>query len=247
MHYVVAGSLSTGHCKVAFRKRELCVMASACNYSLVILFVERDDAGRAEMVLRGVTGRERHGEKARLIAEKSDSRTRHRVDVSYGEKQSVGALTIFLIIFLILDEFGDATDAGGNCGDTTGHCFEGGEAEGLHLAGHEHQVGEREEFVDIVLLAEEMNLVADTETVSEVFGGRAVGAVTDEHETGGKRVGDAAEDFDDIGDALNRAEVREMDEETLTGFGIAGTHGGDLLRVALVEVAIDEVADDFNL
>ena len=37
---------------------------------------------------------------------------------------------------------GDAADAGGDGGHATSHGLKGGESEGLHFGGHEHEVGE---------------------------------------------------------------------------------------------------------
>ncbi len=112
---------------------------------------------------------------------------------------------------------GTPPTSGGDGRDAAGHGFEGGEAEGLHLGGHEHEVGEGEELVDVVLLAEEVDAVGDAEVRGEVLGGGAVGAVADEHEAGGHGGGDAGEDFDDVGDALDGAEVGEVDEEFFVG------------------------------
>src|SRR6202020_1326809 len=43
------------------------------------------------------------------------------------------------------------------------------------------------------------------------------------------------------------AKVREVNEEALVGLGEAGTHGGDELGIAEVDVAVDEVAADLDL
>ncbi len=59
----------------------------------------------------------------------------HGVDVAYFVEEAV---------FSVVDEFGDSAYAGGDGGDVAGHGFEGGEAEGLHLGGHEHEVGQGE-------------------------------------------------------------------------------------------------------
>ncbi len=88
-------------------------------------------------------------------------------------------------LLAVVDQFGDAAYAGGDGGNAAGHGFERGEAEGLHLAGHEHEVGEGEELVDVVLLADEVDAVLDVELEGEVLGGAAVGAVADEHEARG--------------------------------------------------------------
>ncbi len=87
----------------------------------------------------------------------------------------------------------------------------------------------------------------DVVFAGEIFGDAAVGAVADEQEARGHGFGDAGEDFDDVLNALDWAEVGEVDEEALVGFGKAGAHGGDELGVADVDVAVDEVADDFDL
>ena len=161
----------------------------------------------------------------------------HAVEVADGEQAAVDAVG---------DELGDAADAGGDGGDAGGHGFEGGEAEGLHLGGHEHEIGEREELEDVVLLAEEVDAVLDVVLACEVLGEGAVGAVADEHEAGGELAGDAGEDFDHVADALDGAEVGEMDEEAFGGGGELRAHGGVLGGVAEVDVAVDEVADDLD-
>src|SRR6202044_1130995 len=112
--------------------------------------------------------------------------------------------------------------AGGDGGDAAGHGFEGSEAEGLHFAGHEHEVGKGEEFVDVVLFAQEVNAVLDVVFAGEVFSDAAVWAVADEQEARRHRFSNAGEDLDDILDAFDRAEVGEVNEETLVGFGEAG-------------------------
>ena len=59
--------------------------------------------------------------------------------------------------------------------------FERGQAKGFHLAGHQHEVCDREQLVNIILLAEKVNPVSYTEAESEHFGLRAVGGVAHEH------------------------------------------------------------------
>src|SRR5258707_9826391 len=146
-----------------------------------------------------------------------------------------------------MDEFWDAADAGGDRGDAAGHRFERGEAEGLHLAGHQHQVCEREQLVDVVLLAYEVDAVLHVVWAREIFGDAAVGTVADQHQACRHGFGDAAEDLDNILNALDGAEVGEVDEQALVGFGEARAHGGYQLGVADVDVAVDEVADDLDL
>ena len=206
--------------------------------AVVVVLVERDDAGGAEVILRGLASGLGHGFEAGLIAEEGDGGFGHGFGVAYFEEETVVA---------VVNELWDATDSGGDRRDAAGHGFERGEAEGLHLAGHEHQVCEGEELVDVVLLAYEVDAVLHVVFAGEVFGYAAVGAVADEQKTCRHGFGDAGEDGDDVLDAFDWAEVGEMDEEAFVGFGEAGTHRGDEFGGADVDVAVDEVADDFDL
>ena len=189
------------------------------------------------MVLGGFAGGAAHCFEACGVGEELDGGFGHGFYVAGFEEEAVD---------VVFDELGDAADAGGDGGDAAGHGFEGGEAEGLHLGGHEHEVGAGEELVDVVLLAEEVDAVLDLVAAGEVLGGAAVGAVADEHEAGGHGLGDASEDLDHVCNALDRAEVGEVDEELFVRCGEAGAHGGDEFGAGLVDVAIDEVADDFD-
>src|SRR5258708_4633666 len=81
----------------------------------------------------------------------------------------------------------------------------------------------------------------------KIFGDAAVGTVADQHQACRHCLGDAAEDLDNILNALDGAEVGKVDEQTLVGFGKARAHGGYQLGVADVDVAVDEVADDLDL
>jgi len=80
-----------------------------------------------------------------------------------------------------------------------------------------------------------------------VLGSAAVGTIADQHQTCGHGSGDAGKDLHDILNALDGAEVGEMDEKPLVSRGKARAHGGDEFRVAGVDVAVDEVLDNFDL
>jgi len=214
------------------------VGVGAVDDPFVILLVEGDDAGGAEVVLCGLSGGTGHGLQGFRIVQEGDRGLGHGFDVAYAEESTVDA---------VFDQLGHAADAGGDGGDAAGHGFEGGEAERLHLAGHQHEVGEGEELVDVVLLAEEVDAVLNAVADGEVLGLGAVGAVADEEQAGGDDGGDAGEGLDDIQNALDGAEVREMDEEFFVGQGEAGAHGLDEFGAADVDVAVDEIADDLDL
>ena len=103
--------------------------------AVVIILVERDDAGGAEVVLRGLAGGLGHGIEAACVAQQGDGRGGHGFDIADFKEQAVAA---------VVDKLRDAADAGTNGGNAARHRFERGEAEGLHLAGQQHEVGERE-------------------------------------------------------------------------------------------------------
>jgi len=95
----------------------------------------------------------------------------------------------------VLDDFGHASDVGGDDGNFAGHGFEGGEAEGFELRGKQKKIGGGELFVDVVLFAEEENVLLKFFLTDEVFGGAAVRAVADEDELGGRFGADNGENF----------------------------------------------------
>ena len=78
----------------------------------------------------------------------------------------------------------------------------------------------------------------------EIFRGAAVRAVADEDEFGGHFGADNGEDFDDVGEALDGAEIGEMHEDGLAvGRPLFEQLGMGLARV---EIAVDEIGDDFD-
>src|SRR6266853_412283 len=101
----------------------------------------------------------------------------------------------------------------GEDADFAGHGFEGGEAEGFELRGKQKKIGGGELFVDVILLAEEENVLLEFFLADEIFGGAAVRAVADEDELGGHFGADDGENLDDVGEALDGAEIREVHEE----------------------------------
>jgi hypothetical protein len=52
------------------------------------------------------------------------------------------------------DQFRHSAHAGSDGGSFASHGLQRSQAKGLHLAGHEHQVGQGKQFADAVLLAE---------------------------------------------------------------------------------------------
>ena len=101
------------------------------------------------------------------------------------------------------------------------------------------------ELINVVLLAEEVDAILDVVAEGKLLGGAAVGAIADKHEARGKSAGDACEDLNDVKDPLYGAEVGEVDEEAFVRCRKLRTHFGDKVGFADVDVAVDEVADNF--
>ena len=118
------------------------------------------------MILRGFAGGRGHGFQAGVVLEQGDGRLRHGVDVADLAEDAV---------FAVFNQLGHAAYAGGDGGHAAGHGFERGEAEGFHLRRHQHEIGEWQELVDVILLAEKVDAILDAELAREVLGGGALG------------------------------------------------------------------------
>jgi hypothetical protein len=92
-----------------------------------------------------------------------------------------------------------------------------------------------------------VDAVGDAVAQGEVLGGGAVGAVADEQQARGHGGAMRAKTSTTSSDALDGAEVGEVNEEAFVGAAKRGRMFGDEFGVANVEVAVDEVADDFDL
>ena len=115
------------------------------------------------------------------------------------------------------------------------------------LAGQQQQIGERQDVGDVVELAEEVDAVLNAGAMGDPFRGGAVGAIADHEQARGQLAGDAGEDADHIGGALDGAEVREVHEDLFAVGGVAGASLGALLGAERhVDIAVDEVGDDLD-
>src|SRR5260370_32120847 len=144
----------------------------------------------------------------------------------------------------MLDDFGDASDIGGDYRDFAGHGFEGGQAEGLELRGKQEEIGGGEVLIAGVLLADEKDVFLQFLFADEIFRGATVGAITDENELGRHFGAHQRKDFDTIGYALDGTEVREVHEDRLVVGGplSAQLFGIDESR----EIALHEVGDNVD-
>ena len=174
-----------------------------------------------------------------VVAQQFDRGLRHRVDVADREEASVDA---------VLDQLRNPADCCRKRRHAAGHGFKRRKAEGLEFAGHQHQVGERQDVAHARQLAEEMNAVLDALPLGDPLGLRAVGSITDQQQPCWNLVGDAGKDFDNIDGAFYRPEVRKMDENLLAGFGKLGAAGGaDFGIQGRIDVAVNEIRNHFDL
>src|SRR5882724_1473129 len=203
--------------------------------ALVVVLVGGDDVVGAEVFLGVDAGGFAHFAAAVGAGENFDGVARGFLHIAGFHQKSIHAM---------LDDFGDAADVGGDDGNFTRHGFQGGEAEGFELRGKKEEIGGGEFLVDVVLLAKEENVLLDFFLADEVFGGAAVRAVADKDELGGHFGADEGKNFDGVGEALDGAEIGEVHED---GFTIGGPLSGEtFVGGAIVEVAVDEIGDDFD-
>ena len=83
--------------------------------AVVVVLVERNHTRRAEVILRCLPASLSHRFKTRLITQQRDSSCRHGLDIAYVEEKAVVA---------ILNQLGDAADAGSDRRHTARHRFE---------------------------------------------------------------------------------------------------------------------------
>ena len=173
-------------------------------YLLVVTLVERNDARSAKAVLCGLPGGCAHGFQPRGILQQINRALRHAFNIADREKATVDA---------VFDQFRHAADASGNGRDAAGHRLQRSQTEGFELARHQHQVGERKQLGDAILLAQKVHALANAEAEGEHLGLRAVRTVTHQKQVCGNFLHDAGEDLNAVRDALDRAEVGEMDQQ----------------------------------
>jgi len=147
-------------------------------------------------------------------------------------------------IHFVFDDFGDAADVGGDDRDFAGHGFQSGEAEGFELAGEEEKVGAGKFFINVVLLAEEEDVFLEFFLADKIFSGASIGAISNQHQLGGHFGADEGKNFNGIGNPFYGTEIGKVHEDGLavgSPFSLAVR-----IRLARVEIAIDEIGDDFD-
>ncbi len=113
-------------------------------------------------------------------------------------------------------------------GNLAGHGLKSGEAEGFEFAGHQKQIGEREQFVDTLLLAEEVDALWMPRSWASHSAAERSGPSPIRSNCAGKLAHDAGKDLDHVDDALNRAEVGEVHQDGFVGRGEAAACFGAL-------------------
>ena len=112
-----------------------------------------------------------HVAKTLVVTEEFDRVSRHRLNVTHLGEIAADAM---------IDYLGHSTSAGGYGHYFTGHCLERGQTELLEFTGEQHDIGNRQLFVDLVLLAQEEDIVMNALLYGEPLRNRAVGAVANE-------------------------------------------------------------------
>jgi len=113
----------------------------------------------------------------------------------------------------MLDDFGHAADICGDYGDFAGHGFEGGEAEGFELRGKQKKIGSGEFFVDVVLFAEEENVLLKFFLRTRYSAAPRSGPSPMRTSLAGILAADNGENLNGIGKALDGAEIRQVHED----------------------------------
>ena len=96
----------------------------------------------------------------------------------------------------------------------------------------------------MILFTEEVNVFGELFLADQILGGAAVGAIADHDQLGGKLFAELSEDFDHVGNALDRTEIRKVHDDGLAIGSPFGAKGR--LVAAAVEIAIDEIGYDFD-
>jgi len=203
----------------------------------VKIFVERNDLAGAVFFLRGGARSFSHSAQGRFITQERDCVTRHGIDVAdIGQKTADS----------VLDHFGNSSRSRSNWNDFAGHAFERGESEGFEFARHQHYVGNRQLFADLVLLAEKQYVLVNTFLYGQPFCLGAIGAVADQQQLGGNLLVHAVEDFDDIENAFYRTKIGKVDQQAFFVGNVLDAFF-EPFRLAHILVAVHEVGNDLDV
>ena len=127
----------------------------------------------------------------------------------------------------------------------TGHGFQGCQAKRFQFAGHEHQVGNREFFLDVVELAHEINFLAQAFFVHQPLRVGALRAVSHQQQPRGDLLLYPIKNLDHIAKPLHRTEVRNVYQNALIFIGKLSPAFGRF-GIAHIQVTVHKVVDYLN-
>ena len=157
-----------------------------------------------------------HREPRVLIAQDRDPRGGHLLDGAHRAQRAGDA---------VANDLGQSADVRRDDGDAARERFECTQAERLVEAGQQKQLRAREQRRDGVELAEEEDGALDAENPRFLFGLGAIGTVTHHEEHARDLALNAGEDAHDIAHALDRTEVRHVEDDALPFPGLLPKHG----------------------
>ena len=193
----------------------------------------------AEAFLRRLAPGFAHGLQAVAVLEQAYRSSGHPVHVAHLVEQPGHA---------VVDQLRHSTHARGYGGNLARHRLQSRQAKGLQFAGHQHQVGQREQLVDPLLLAQEANVALNSQVVRQPLGRRALRPVAHQHQPRRNLARHLRKDLHHVHHPFDRPEVGEMHQNCLAGRGQMTPRRGprSLVFDGLIQVAVDEVRNHLD-
>src|SRR5207248_2704849 len=179
---------------------------SSIEYVLIERFVARHDPLARELEgarRRGAT----HPLVGRAVLEKGDGALGHLIHRADGRQIARLAVHYY---------FRQAALAGRHDGHAARHRLERRQPERLALGRQQEQIPAPQQLGDLIDLAEEADVAAQLQAIHLLLRQVPLRPVAREHQGRGERPPHARADADDVGDALHRSEVRDVDENLMT-------------------------------
>ncbi len=143
------------------------------------------------------------------------------------------------------NQLGHAAHACGHGRYAASHGFQSHQPKGLHFAGHEEHMRQRNDAFHVALLAEKGNMAFQAQFARQIFGRTSFRTIPHHHQVRRRTLQDLRQYAHTILHPLHRPEIRNMNQQ-LFSFGRIETRLR-LLAIRHVQVAIHEVVDDAYL
>src|SRR5664279_1254456 len=198
--------------------------------------VFRDDVLERKACMRIGRGRIAHRAPRTLIAKDRDPRRHHSLHVAHRAEHTGDA---------VANDLRQPTHIGGDHRHAARERLERTQAERLVEAWQQKELSTREQRRDGVDLAEKEDGALDAEQSRFLFRLGAIGTVAYHKEHAGHLALNPGEDAHDIAHALDRPEIRDVQDDALPFTRLLSQHL--LVARALIDQRIDEVVDDLDL